>query len=193
MTCLSVCCATLAASGCGYTSLPTGTPDSARAEVLAIRIGSMPASKRACNRLPRCLKEGRHSMTTTGRPIGSKQNIQLLSALSETLERSRLNRSETLSAISALRSHVTALSSCHQFNITDALPLKQTQQSTADPSASYSELLLSKYREKCNRLQQELCDTKARLSASESHAQHLEVQWVQFACFVHSCACIFTI
>jgi hypothetical protein len=159
----------------------------------ANRNGKMPVSKTKGHtiRFTHYLKQGRHSMTT--RPIGSKQNIQLLSVLSETLERSKQNRSETLTAIAALRSHVTALSSSHQSNIMDASPLKQSQQSIADPSACYSELLLSKYRENCNRMQQELYETKARLSASESHVQSLEVQLVRCALFVHFCACIFMI
>jgi hypothetical protein len=48
-------------------------------------------------------------------------------------------------------------------------------QQSAQNSESYNEVLHSKYREKCSRLQEELTDTKARLSASESRVQNLEV------------------
>jgi hypothetical protein len=104
------------------------------------------------------------------RAKGSAQNLQLLSALTETLERSRQNRFETLSAITALRSHVSALASCSK--ITDESP----QPSTA-PSAFYNELLVSKYRDELKRMQEHACSTTARLSASEFRVQQLEVHY----------------
>ena len=114
------------------------------------------------------------------RAMSSKQNLQLVSALSEALERSRQNRSETLSAISALRSHVAAVSACHKPNASDQIPPHQRIESLSErqPSENYNDLLISKYREKCSQMQEELYDTKARLSASESHVQHLEVQLI---------------
>ena len=124
------------------------------------------------------------------RAKGPAQNLQLLSALTETLERSRQNRSETLSAISALRSHVSALASC--CKITDESP----QPSTA-PSAVYNELLVSKYRDELKRMQEDACGTNARLSASECRVQQLEVQFdvhVTLSIVVvafHECAVMF--
>jgi hypothetical protein len=114
------------------------------------------------------------------RAMSSKQNLQLVSALSEALERSRQNRSETLSAISALRSHVAAVSACHKPNASDQIPPHQRIESLSErqPSENYNDLLISKYREKCSQMQEELYDTKARLSATESHVQHLEVQLI---------------
>jgi hypothetical protein len=114
------------------------------------------------------------------RAMSSKQNLQLVSALAEALERSRQNRSETLSAISALRSHVDAVSACHKSKASDQILPHQTIQSLSErqPSENYNDLLISKYREKCSKMQEELYDTKARLSATESHVQHLEVQWI---------------
>jgi hypothetical protein len=102
--------------------------------------------------------------------MGSKQHQQLLSTLSDLLGKSRQNRGETVSAISALRSQLSAVAACRSLNVMGTLPFDQMQY-----SESYSELLHSKYREKCSRLQEELTDTKARLSASESRVQNLEV------------------
>ena len=120
------------------------------------------------------------AMAIRAAAVSSKQNLQLVSALAETLERSRQNRSETLSAISALRSHVAAVSACHKSNASDQIPPHQTNQSSSErqPSENYNDLLISKYRERCSQMQEELHDTKARLSATESHVQHLEVQWI---------------
>jgi hypothetical protein len=106
--------------------------------------------------------------------MGSKQHLQLLSALSDLLEKSRQNRGETVSAISALRSQLSAAAACRSLNVMGTLPSEQMQQS-AQNSESYNEVLHSKYREKCSRLQEELTDTKARLSASESRVRNLEV------------------
>jgi hypothetical protein len=103
--------------------------------------------------------------------MGSKQNEKLLSALAEALEKSRQNRSETVSALSALRSHLNETTHCRASS---ALPLKQ-KLSPRETEDSYNELLISKYREKCKKMHEELCDTRARLSASENRVQDLEV------------------
>lgn len=107
--------------------------------------------------------------------MGSKQHLQLLSALSDLLEKSRQNRGETVSAISALRSQLSAVAACRSLNVMGTVPSEQIMQQSAQNSESYNEVLHSKYREKCSRLQEELTDTKARLSASESRVQNLEV------------------
>ena len=121
------------------------------------------------------------------RAKASAQNLQLLSALTETLERSRQNRSETLSAILALRSHVSALASCSK--ITDESP----QPSAADtaPSAFYNELLLSKYRDELKRMQEDACGANARLSASELRVQQLEVHYDAYvnSIYIWNCCC----
>jgi hypothetical protein len=107
--------------------------------------------------------------------MGTKQtHLQLLTALSDVLEKSRQSRGETVSTISALRSQLSALAACRSLNVMGTLPFEQMQQS-AQHSESYNELLCSRYREKCSSLQEELIDTKARLSASESRVQNLEV------------------
>jgi hypothetical protein len=115
--------------------------------------------------------------------MGSKQNQQLLSALADTFQRSRQNRTDTVSALSTLRSHLTIVTSCHE-HVANALqsPQKQLLHSSSGNSQVHTELLLEKYREKCKRLQEELYDTKARVSTSESHIQDLEVNLV-FYCF----------
>ena len=129
--------------------------------------------------------------------MGSKQNLQLLSLLSETLEKYRQNRyfyplllfywnltllfpnrDDTIAAVSTLRSHLSAMASCHNLNANDTS--KRTQQSSPQHSESYTELLLSKYRENCSKLQQDLLDTKAKLTASESYVKDLQVQSVEF-------------
>ena len=115
--------------------------------------------------------------------MGSKQNQQLLSALADTFQRSRQNRTDNVSALSTLRSHLTIVTSCHE-HVANALqsPQKQLLHSSSGNSQVHTELLLEKYREKCKRLQEELYDTKARVSTSESHIQDLEVNLV-FYCF----------
>jgi hypothetical protein len=109
--------------------------------------------------------------------VSKPNHLQLLSALAETLEKSRQHRSETVEAVSTLRSHLTALTSFHNLHATDSS--LSIQRSSMEHSECYSELLLSKYRENCSRLQQDLLDTKAKLSASESHVQELQVQLIE--------------
>jgi hypothetical protein len=70
-------------------------------------------------------------------------------------------------------------SSSDNVNGTDT-PQK-IQRSPPQHSECYSELLLSKYRENCSRLQHDLVDTKAKLAASESHVQDLQVELVDIA------------
>lgn len=119
--------------------------------------------------------------------MGSKQNQQLLSALADTFQRSRQNRTDTVSALSTLRSHLTIVTSCHEHvaNASQS-PQKQLLHSSLGNSQVHTELLLEKYREKCKRLQEELYDTKARVSTSESHIQDLEVNLVCFPTFSYT-------
>jgi hypothetical protein len=124
--------------------------------------------------------------------MGSKQHahVQLLSALSDVLEKSRQNRAETVSTISTLRNQLSALASCRNLNTMDTVPFEIRQQS-AEHSESYNEMLLAKYREKCSKMQEELADTKARLSASECRVRDLEVQFQSwFSCSCRSVICI---
>ena len=113
--------------------------------------------------------------------MASKQK-QLLSVLAETLQKSRQSRSETVAAVSNLRSHLTALASFQNVTATDTSQL--IQQSSAQHSECYSELLLSKYRENCSRLQHDLLDTKAKLAASESHVRDLQVRLAEFIALI---------
>ena len=91
-----------------------------------------------------------------------------------------LNRLEAVAAVSTLRCHLSALaSSSDNINGTDTS--QRIQQSPLQHSDCYSEILLSKYRENCSRLQHDLLDTKAKLAASESHVQDLQVELVEIA------------
>jgi hypothetical protein len=114
--------------------------------------------------------------------MGSTQNQQVLKALlADTLQRARQNRLETVSALSTLRSHLTTVASCHEFSTNAShSPQKQLQHSSSENSEVHTELVLEKYREKCKRLQEDLYDTKAKLTTSESHVQDLEVHLVVF-------------